>query len=174
MTTESVSDIKNIPVVSVLEGAMLGLVSRVYVDPEKKRLSGVAFKKKMLGPRLYVAADAIKRFGRDVVLIDEEAHVFTDGDGQDSLERRFKDLRKTEVATTKGDVIGSVADFEVNAGDGAITRLILADGRSIDLGRMDVSIGSSHVVVRDEQVILIDPIAGKGRGVHSRLYQPDE
>jgi sporulation protein YlmC with PRC-barrel domain len=174
MAIESVSDIKNIPVVSVLEGAILGLVSRVYIDPEKKTIAGVAFKKSMLGPRLYVAAGAIERFGRDVVLIDEEAHVIKDGEGKDSLDRRFRSLRKTEVATTVGDVIGSVDDFEVSAEDGAITRLVLVDGRSIDLGRMDVSIGLDHVVVREDQVSLIEAQGGNGSGVVSRLYQPDE
>jgi uncharacterized protein YrrD len=174
MIIESVSDIKNIPVVSVKEGAILGLVSRVYIDPEQLRLSGIAFKKKTLGTRMYVHADHIDLFGRDAVLIDADAHVINDGEVPERFRQRFKDLRKTDVATSKGDVIGAVKDLEIRAKDGAIVRIELTDGRVIDLGKMTVSIGRDHVVVKEEQLELLESPSATGDGLFSRLFHPEE
>ena len=70
---ELLSEFRGVLVISREEGANLGIVSRIYIDPGNAKIACLTLGRK--GNGRYIDPSDIISFGRDVVLVHSEAAV---------------------------------------------------------------------------------------------------
>lgn len=143
---EHASELRGFLVVARKEGAQLGHLSAIYVDPVQKRIAALTFRKRWLGGGEYfVPIDAVQTLGRDVVLISSENEVTKIGDGKRPPGRSLKDLQGTWVTTANGKHLGTLVDLDFNT-DWNISDLSLADDRELPIELDALQIGDEIIV----------------------------
>ena len=151
---------KGTPLVSLADGAKLGVIDAVLLDPVQKRIVGVSFHQGggLLGGRTSGMVDVsdVHAIGADVVTVSGGSAVFSEiavqakRDGLVDLE----DLLKREVVTAGGALLGKIAGVHFDLEGYALTALEVASGPFqahclIDAERI-AQIGGELVVVADE------------------------
>jgi sporulation protein YlmC with PRC-barrel domain len=146
--TEHASEIRGYEIVTEKEGARLGNVSHVFLDPEAKKVSGVTFRPNMLGHESWVDATDITLIGRDVILIktEEKARSLT-GDAPWVHGRSLKELQGIPVVTHAGKQLGKLKDLEVQGEQWTISELMLSDAQRVPVEQPDLVIGPDQVVL---------------------------
>ncbi len=81
------------------KGGILGIVVRLHIDRESKRLVGLTVDQGLVKPDLYVGIDYVKLFGVDSVLLSRLP------------EELYKNL---EVLDPTGKLVGVVKDYELD------------------------------------------------------------
>jgi sporulation protein YlmC with PRC-barrel domain len=146
--TEHASEIRGYDIVTEKEGARLGHVSQVFLDPGEKKVSGLTFKPTMLSHESWVDATDITLIGRDVILIKaEEKAKSLAGDAPWVHGRSLKDLQGIAVVTKAGEQLGKLKDLEVQGEQWAISELTLSDARRLPIERDDLCIGPDQIIL---------------------------
>jgi sporulation protein YlmC with PRC-barrel domain len=118
MTEKKFSQVVNLPVIHVQEGAMLGKVRSLRIDPQTKKVTSCEI---MATPRLkdlpwYLPFASIRLFGPDAVIVNEAAAV-EEGLSEEPPSPGADLLAKNVVSET-GHFLGEVKDYTFNtAGD---------------------------------------------------------
>lgn len=148
-----------IAVVSIEDGAKLGQVDRVYLDPNAKQVVG--FGVKPIGDRLdadaenLVDVDDIHALGADAMTLDNTNAVR--GDRTRAMLEHLVDLdalHKRKVVTEGGTYIGEVAGVELDEASYRVTEIDVSPG----LFKGNMRIPLEHVVNIGEMVIVDDVI----------------
>jgi sporulation protein YlmC with PRC-barrel domain len=163
MSTDTVSEIRGVDVITGDEGANLGSVSHIYIDPETKKLSALFFKNRKNGKVSYVANEHISLVGEDVVVIQDRARAMAlEGQVQEQeLGRRLRKLRGMVVTTDEGKNLGKLEDFEHDRETRLLSRLHLDEGRTLPIEADRVTIGPDTIIVPAEYTARVENGAGK-------------
>ncbi|MBI5510404.1 MAG: hypothetical protein HY903_16735 [Deltaproteobacteria bacterium] len=145
--TVRLSEVSGIMVISRSEGAHLGFVERVLIDPMTSSMATLTFRHSRLTPEQAVPASAVVAFGRDVVFIDSEAAARAVEDGVDDSHRTVRDLLGLFVTTQNGTRLGTLAGVGVTVGDWQIAELYLAGGRVMAVKADHVTVGRDEILV---------------------------
>jgi sporulation protein YlmC with PRC-barrel domain len=157
------SRLKDMPVVSMAEGAKVGNVVDVLFDPADLRL--VALGLTGASGQAIVPFGALRAIGADAVTIADVAATQAAG-GQTALggARRLDDLLGLPVVNGEGAVVGTIEDLEVDAADGRLTALVAHRGGVLGLGGTRVSVPASAVRGVGPKLVTVDaPAPAEGR-----------
>jgi uncharacterized protein YrrD len=150
--------IHGLAVVSIADGAKVGTIDRIYLDPVGKQIVGFAIKPE--GARLsrdtpnLIDVDDVHSLGPDALTLSDTGAVRGDRtraylDGLVATD----DLTKRKVVTEGGTYVGEVADLEFADGGYALTGIEVSPGffKSNKLVPTDqiVNIGAELVMVSD-------------------------
>jgi sporulation protein YlmC with PRC-barrel domain len=128
---DHICDLHGMQVISLSEGAILGTVSAIHVDPRRKRLAGIAFRGNLRSEHGFASSDIVRQIGRDVISISSEDDAVVDGVGTREHAVNIEDLKGTWVTTLNGRHLGSLVDFDFSPENWDITHLILTGGRRL-------------------------------------------
>ncbi|HNC96792.1 MAG TPA: PRC-barrel domain-containing protein [Myxococcota bacterium] len=146
---------KGLGVVSLAEGALLGKIEDLQFDLETGQVYGFRIK----GPGVFaktggVAAEAVHRLGRDLLLVQREADVEWAGERRNPEDGRAWASRylKSRVLTRRGVNLGSVEDFLLG-GEPLFVKALLVDGERMVALDQSVALGRDAVVLDDATVL---------------------
>lgn len=160
---EHASDIRGILVVSAKEGAQLGTVSEVHIDPQTKHVVAFSYRTRRIGgDRYYVPVEDVDRVGRDVLLIASEEAVVHQTNGEHAPGRSLEDLQGMRVTTMDGKHLGELADIDISYADWSIGALVLSDARRLPVEVADIRVGDDVLVPADSAGRLVEPAEKSG------------
>ena len=168
--TQTAQEIRGKHVVALEEGRDMGRISKVYFNPKKKRISGLAVKESRLrGDEKWVKAEDIEQVGDDFVFISEsKACRAVKPKG-----RSLKDLTGLEVTTLEGKKLGVLEDVEVGEG-WDITELNLSGKKSLQINSRSDVFGEDAILVRSDAETRLNKNTGsENRGLLSRMFIGD-
>lgn len=152
------------------EGAFLGTISTVLIDPESRRLARVGVRRHRWSPEQVADAAQIVSIGKDVVLLTSEAslQVATQMDGN---MRSLQELKGLWVTTTDGDHVGMLEDIEIEPGDWRVSELHLRGGQMLEIrGAEDCVLGHDEILVSPAAKATMSHVAEPRRGLRERLF----
>jgi sporulation protein YlmC with PRC-barrel domain len=141
-------------VVAVGEGAIVGKFDDFQFNLETGAIYGFRLK----GPGMFgksggVASSAIVLLGRDLVLIRDEAAIEWGGSRNAHEGRAWaSEYRGTRVMSRRGDALGTVDDYQIDAAPARIVAIVLDGERVVPLSPR-VSLGRDAVIVEDATVV---------------------
>ncbi len=118
------------------EGEILGIVMKLHIDKDSKRILGITIDQGFMKPDIFIGTHYIKNFGVDAVFLNK---VPTD---------KFRGL---EVITPEGTTIGTVK--EVVSKRHKVTEIIVAP-KGISISAKKVSISATYIEEIGESVVL--------------------
>lgn len=143
---EHASELRGLLVVASDEGAQLGNLSGIYIDPAKKSIAALTFRTRRLGgDEYFVAIGDVKTVGRDVVLISSEAAAQKISDEEKPPGKSLKELQGAWVTTMDGDHLGALVDLDFSD-DWRISELSLANDGEVQVEANDIKIGDAIIV----------------------------
>lgn len=144
---DRVSDLRGIAVVSGDEGAQLGTLSAVYIDPTKNCIAAIGYRTRRIGgDEFYVLASDVKTLGKDVVLISGEKAARRIAGVTKAPGHNLKDLQGSWVTTMNGHHLGTVLDLHFKPETWAIAMIELADDRQLPVDASEIKIGDEILV----------------------------
>jgi len=143
-------EIKNLPVVEVAGGRILGSVQDLVLSDEHK-LQGLSFKTET-GQLRFLPQDRIINLGRDAVLVQgepEEFPLFTTPYSSHAAPG-------TWVMTADGKNIGTIDDVVVEEEEGSVIGYEVSDGYLMDLlvGRKIVA--ASNIITYGKDAVIVE------------------
>lgn len=141
-----------LPVVTLLEGAMVGKLDDFQFDLSTRRIYGYRLRGSGVFSRSGgVAAAKLQRIGRDVAFVGEEAEIeWKSGSGRHNQEGRAwaSQYRGIRVMSRSGALLGAVEDFVFDPVADQVVALFVDNNRVVDLDD-DVATGPAAVIVDD-------------------------
>lgn len=147
-------DLKGKKVVSIKEGAQLGQVDDVLVDPEALRVAALHVTGK--GEEVLVPFDQVQSAGSDVVTVPSSVAAQRPR-VQDEAEPLMSlgAVTKLKVVDEEGTFLGVVQGLEVDPQSGAILELQTQKATALGLGRESHTVAASEVTSVGEEMIVI-------------------
>jgi sporulation protein YlmC with PRC-barrel domain len=168
--TQPAQEIRGKHVVALEEGRDMGRISKVYFNPKKKRISGLAVKESRLrGEEKWVKVEDIERVGDDFVFIPESKNCRS----AKPKGRSLKDMTGLEVTTLDGKLLGALEDVEVDE-EWGITELNLSGRKSLDLDPDSDVFGEDAILVRSGADTRVrEKRSGNNKGFLARMFVGD-
>lgn len=168
------SGIRGLVVVSNKEGKLLGKVSHVFVDPVKKKLSGIVVKDEFWSmSRQYIPMSEIEDLGEDVVFIKAEKSCEKVSDLGDLPGMSIKDLQGKWITTREGKHLGQFLDANFSHGTWGLSELILSDNRVLKVTPDDITLGEDEVMVPKSYADKIVKQPQRKSGIMSLVFGED-
>ena len=151
--------IAGLAVISIADGAKVGTIDQVYVDPDAKRIVGFAIKPE--GARLSADApnlidvDDIHALGHDAVTLNSTNAVR--GDRTRAAMAALMDvdeLTKRKVMTEGGTLVGQVAGVEFDERSFGLTQIEVSPGYF----KSNKHVATNQIVNVGEMVIVVDAV----------------
>ncbi len=123
--------IKGFPVVSLEDGAMIGKVQELLVDPSEKKVEALLVGEKgfLKGRTQFISYSRVNNIGKDVITVEPGRQLVT-ADVHAHLENLKKySFLGNNVITQDGDYLARVQDYTFNPQTGKIENLLLYDFR---------------------------------------------
>jgi sporulation protein YlmC with PRC-barrel domain len=118
------------------DGEILGIVTKVHINKETKKLLGMTVDQGFMKPELFIGLNYIRNFGVDAVFLNK---VPTD---------KFRGL---DVFTSKGVIVGKVKD--VKAKRHRVQEIIISKkgvlGKVFSIAASDIETISSSVILKE-------------------------
>ena len=169
-------------VVTLAEGAVVGKLDDFQFDLETGRIYGYRIKAPGVWSRGGgVEAGAVTMIGRDVVFVVAERVIEWSGSGRNEEEGRAwaSTWRGTKVMSRRGEALGEVTDFVIEAAPPHVRALILDGNRIVGLeGR--ASLGEQRVVLEEPSIVQAlpeetsDTESGWWRSIKGIFADPEE
>lgn len=156
MATRTFRKTQNLPVVSLAEGAILGRLDDFQFDLETGRIFGYRVRGQGVWARIGgVPAALLTRYGRDVVFVTDESALRwgTLSRGAEPGRAWATLYRGVAVRTRRGQAVGTVQDFLIEAEPAAVRALVLDRHRLLPFDE-GVALGRDSVVVPDTAPLL--------------------
>lgn len=168
--TEQASMLRGFLVVAVEEGAQLGTVSAIQVDPSRRGIVGFVYRTRWLGSEeQFVPIENVRTVGRDVLLVDREASVVAPARESPIPGRSVMDLQGVRVTADDGAHLGTLVDLEFSEGDWRISALTLADEKRLSIEPDAVNLGDD-VIVPAAAKANVESTAEEKPGFLSRIF----
>jgi uncharacterized protein YrrD len=131
-------------VVSLTEGRLMGAVQKVYLNPAKKRVSGMVVRAPGFGGQeSWIAATDVEMVGDDVIFVSRAGMV----KAKNPVGRSLKDLMGMQVTSKDGKILGSLVDIEIDD-DWRVVELNLSEGRVVDIDPRHAVFGQDAILLR--------------------------
>ncbi|MBK8010543.1 MAG: hypothetical protein IPK13_04290 [Deltaproteobacteria bacterium] len=146
---ENASGLQGILIASREEGAILGAIDGIYIDPTKRALAAVGYRPRRGGRRgHFILVEAIETVGRDIVLIDSESSAKEVGESTTLPGRSLKSLQGCWVTTDDGHHLGTLVDMDFSGHNWLISELELSDNKRLPVDPNELQIGDAIIVPR--------------------------
>jgi uncharacterized protein YrrD len=166
--------LKGLAVISIADGAKLGTIDDIYLDPAAKRVVGFSVAGGSVGGApdagLTIDATEVHTLGQDALTLADmtSPHGAGVSAAYGSL-ALLEDLAKRKVVTEGGTHVGQVASVEFDEQTFALTQVEVSPGffrtnRSVTADQL-VSIGEDVVVVADAVLAEAEPATTGATGV---------
>ena len=136
--------LKGMPVVSMADGAKIGIVKDVVFDPSQLRATGLLLV--MASGESLLPFESVRSIGADAVMV--ETTTTTSGVGmQGALEDLcgLAEVVGLPILSGEGTHLGQVTDVAIDPGDGHITGLAVHRGGMLGIGGTRVMIEGSAI-----------------------------
>jgi uncharacterized protein YrrD len=158
-------EVKGLAVISLAEGAQIGKVDEVVVDPDRKVVCWLRLHSGgLLGDRTWVPVEAVYGVGTDAVTIraQEAVRAQNEAPEADAIIQSRRVVIGSPAVTETGQRLGVVRDYEFAPDNFRLTYLhippgmdILGQHVNIDAEKVQ-TIGPDVIVVRDDAVVRLD------------------
>ena len=174
--------VKGTDVVSLADGAELGEIENVYLEPERKQIVAFSFKS---GGGLFsgksinmVDITDVHAIGPDAVTITDAAVVRCEmavGDRREGLVE-LDELLKRKVMTDSGEEVGRIAAIHFDQGSYSLSGFDVTSGHfqkqktTVSAGQI-VHIGDDLVLIREEEPVVERQVIRAKRDEHEPLLR---
>jgi uncharacterized protein YrrD len=146
-TAICIGDLKGRQVISISEGARLGLVEDLLFDPEARTVTH------LLGANQALAYAKIRKIGVDAVMVESRSDLEPAPAAPLS---RFGDVSKLPALSTEGVNLGSIADLTFDLESGHILNVEVRSGGVLGLGQQKVIFAVEKVRSFGGEAVTID------------------
>lgn len=141
-----VTEIKELPVLSIQDGANLEKVCRLAVNPVTKKVEYLAF----AGTPWYEASwvmpwSKVFAVGKDMITIKNRKDISLVNEDLRKALARTVEVIGSEVIDSSGKLGSTVTDMAIDEASGEVRKLILADGAVLDISAV-VTIAANAVI----------------------------
>lgn len=145
---ESISELRGVLVIAKEEGAQLGAVTGVHIDPSTRRLAAVSFRSHGAAMEQYVAAENILSIGYDIIFVKSRVAARPFQRSEHPGWRSLRDLQGLWVTSLDGVHLGVLLDLELEPDTGMLADFRLLDGRILPIMKAEeVTIGNDEILV---------------------------
>jgi sporulation protein YlmC with PRC-barrel domain len=139
-------DIKGMWVATYTEGAMLGTVNNIYLDPEEKKVVGLVLRTgtPLAGEDLWIDIKNVKKIGVDLIFLSKGNTVAKD----EPQGKKLAQLIGMPISSKDGRALGQLVDVEVDRDSWQITELGLNNNQSVPVDRMETVLGEDLILVQ--------------------------
>lgn len=167
---ESIEELRGIGVVDMEQGAILGTLHAMTVDPATGVIEALVYRAK--GGGLYSApTQNVQKLGRDLVLLAP-----ADSEAIDTLEDApgvsLKELQGSRVTTLEGKHLGTLVDIDFSPSDWRVSELELSGRKRLPVAAEKLKIGDEILVPGGSEGQLKD-VPRERYGVMGRLLGPE-
>lgn len=168
---DMLSTLRGLLVISREEGANLGVVSRIYLDTQDRRILGLALSSRFgRKSTRFVPSKDIVAIGRDVVSVSAESAVQKSESGQKPPGRSLKDLQGMWVTTEGGTRLGHLVDIDFSTDDWSISELRLTENKTLRVDPNAINIGQDEIIVPKDYSDRLTTSASKAPGFLARFF----
>lgn len=146
-------------VYSLMEGAAVGRVKEVIIDPDEKRLLALAVD---MGGWYHdirvIPAGKISTVGDDIIMVDEKQAAVVVPNLPKIVEQMKNpcNIIGARVISEDGRNLGKVEGFYLERDSGAISRLELSGGMFGKIWAGKISLGAEHIVTLGSEAVVVD------------------
>ena len=167
------SELKGFLVVAREEGAELGTLSAIRIDPETKAVVGFDIRTRRVGGKvLFAPVNVVDRLGREVLLLTSERAVREVTDVTPSPGRSLKELQGIWVTSMDGRHLGTLIDLDFSPGDWRIRELVLAEDKHLAVDPDELRIGD-EILVPEQGAAQIQVSQEPKSGLIARGFGPE-
>ena len=150
-----VSRLKDMPVVSMADGAQFGVVKELLFDTSDFRLTALLLRADSGESTLPFGS--IHSIGSDAIIV-ESAGDTAGAKGQAVLDtaRDLEDLMGLSAVNGEGTLLGKVKDLEIGEQDGRLTKLEVHRGGVLGIGGTSVTVPPSAIRSIGPKLITVD------------------
>lgn len=142
-----ISEIKELPVLSIQDGVNVEKVCRVAVNPATRKAEFVSFAgAPWYEPQMVMPWSKLNSIGRDLITIKSRKDISQVNDELRKSLARTSEIVGQDVIDSSGRVMGRVADLAIDEASGEVRKIMLTDGIAVDISSV-VTIGPSAVIV---------------------------
>lgn len=168
--TQHASELRGFLVVARQEGAEVGSLSAIRIDPAAKTVIGFEMRtRRLAGDVRYVDVGDVEVVGRDVLLVTSEEILRDVTDDEPAPGVSLKHLQGMWVTSTEGKHLGTLIDVDFAPGDWRIRELLLAEDRHLAVDPDQIKIGD-EIIVPQEMAARIEESPEPRRGLLSRIF----
>ncbi len=139
-------DIKGMWVATYAEGAMVGTVNSIYLDPERKAVTGFMVRTgtPLAGEDQWIAIQEIRKVGVDLIFLQSEGSV-----NQGAVQgRKHTDFMGMAVTAKNGRALGNLTDIEVDWATLAIAGLGVANNQQVMIDPAETVFGADLILIQ--------------------------
>jgi len=139
-------DIKGMWVATYTEGAMLGTVNNIYLDPVQKTVVGLLLRSgtPLAGEDIWIDIKDVKKVGIDLIFLSNENSV-SKGEPQGKKLVQFVGM---PISSKDGRSLGTLADIEVDRDSWQITELGVNNNQSVAVDIAETVLGEDLILVQ--------------------------
>jgi uncharacterized protein YrrD len=131
-------------VISLAEGRIIGAIQKVYLNPAKKKISGMVIREAGFGGQeSWINVNDIEMVGEDVVFIGRAGVC----KAKDPVGSSMKDLMGMQVTSKDGKILGSLVDLEIDD-EWKVVELNLSEGRTVTIEPRHAVFGQDAILLR--------------------------
>jgi sporulation protein YlmC with PRC-barrel domain len=165
---EWISELRGLLAVSLKEGAELGTVSQVWIEPATRRVSGLSLRQG-IGRAAFVPIAAVQAIGRQIAFVQAEEDATPIDLKHAPTGRSLHQMQGLRVTTSAGKSLGLLVDFDVDPADWSIVELRLADGRALPVVAAEITLGDDEVIVPPGAANKVGPAKSAQPGLLQRM-----
>jgi uncharacterized protein YrrD len=175
MVAGRITGLKRLMVISKKEGKLLGKVSHIYLNPEKKKLSGIVIKDEFWSrEKFYFSMKDVESVGEDVILINSENSCKKVLDDSDIVGVSLEELKGHGVITDDGKDLGRFKDANFQAKTWEISEIFMSSGQCLKVEVSKITIGEDDVVVPASYAMNIEKAVESKKGLLYRFLMEEK
>lgn len=141
------SIVEECEIVSKKEGEILGEVTNIFLDLDNKKVSGIEYRKNVLGEKFFVPVEYVEVIGKDVVIIKDKSCAMSVKNFDKTKNKEVSTLRGKWVTTFKGKHIGSLKDVFINQTSFDVEEIYLSDDMKLIIDSNEITFGEDELLV---------------------------
>jgi sporulation protein YlmC with PRC-barrel domain len=137
-------EIQGMQVVALHEGRIMGSIQKVYLNPAKKRVSGMVVREPGFGGQeSWIDIRDIDKVGENVLFVPRSAVC----KAKSPVGRSLKDLMGMQVTAKDGKILGSLVDVEIDD-EWRVVEIRLSEGRLVSIEPRHAVFGQDAILLR--------------------------
>jgi sporulation protein YlmC with PRC-barrel domain len=137
-------EIQGMQVVALHEGRIMGTIQKVYLNPAKKRVSGMVVREPGFGGQeSWIDIRDIDKVGENVLFVPRAGAC----KAKSPVGRSLKDLMGMQVTAKDGKILGSLVDVEIDD-EWRVVEISLSEGRMVSIDPRHAVFGQDAILLR--------------------------
>lgn len=159
-------EIRGMQVVALSEGRAMGLVQKIFLNPGKKRVSGMLVKESGFGGQeSWIDVRDIEKVGENVIFITRAGAC----KAKTPVGRSLKDMMGMQVATKGGKILGSLVDVEIGP-DWRVSEISLSEKRLVEIDPRQAVFGEDAIILRADSAARVRAAPRNKPGFLARVF----